>query len=107
MEPSNRFIRCHSEGEAYKTYLELKPKFDPEFTRLTFELLVYSYMIYERQYNGNIVSIESIKEFWTRYAKNLEVFEKYPYRMGGNWFCSTHPLSEYAVFEAKRRLGIE
>lgn len=107
MENSNaRFQRCHGNGEAYKTYATLEPKFTKEFNKLTLELLTEVYLRKELDVSKNVLLEDRdyvhLRNTWRSVAEELKVLEKYPYDM--EQFPHSHPMAREAVLNAQKAI---
>lgn len=102
----SNFEKCHGNGETYKTYKSLEPKFTEEFQKVTFELMVENYIRFEMLRIGKLSDREyvNLKHQWRSIAEELRVLYDYPYNL--EVFPHSHPFSQRAAAEGKKRLGI-
>lgn len=95
----------YGNGETYKRYAALEPKFTQEFRNVTKELMVETYI---RDQMGSKTmpdrNYQNLKNLWKYIAEELGVLKDYPYDM--NTYAPAHPLAKEVAVEGKRVLGI-
>ena len=106
--PNQKYQRCHGDGEAYKTYIELEPKFTDEFISITMQILVENYLRLEMTATRHLLLPDRdyvrIKNTWRSIAEELKVLDKYPYNM--DEFTHAHPLAHEAVLRSQDILNL-